>query len=144
MLSSLSLRELNYYITFSSLCQVLFENFLSEVFLSYLTALEQPIYYITFSFVCQPFFQNFFSEIFTLSVDSLRAALILYHFLNSLSIPFQKVFCDNFFFASARFISGLPMLRQQAYFSFPVPSRRLIYYSIHFQESQHGLFHNVA
>ena len=32
MLSLLSLRELNYYITFSSLCQVLFENFLSEVF----------------------------------------------------------------------------------------------------------------
>ena len=104
MLSSLSLRELNYYITFSSLCQVLFENFLSEVFLSYSTALEQPIYYITFSFVCQPFFQNFFSEIFTHLVDSLRAAYILYHFPLGLSSTFSKISFQIFFISFSHLV----------------------------------------
>ena len=93
MLSSLSLRELNYYITFSSLCQVLLKIFFRKFFLSYSTALEQPIYYITFSFVCQPFFQNFFSEIFSHLVNSLWASFNII----SLSTWFVKYFFKFFF-----------------------------------------------
>ena len=108
-------------------------------------ALEQPIHYITFSSLCQVLFQNFFSEVFDFLLDSLRAAYILYHFFNSLSIPFQKVFSAIFFASTRLLLKILPMLRQQAYSSLsPVPSRRLNYYSTHSLKCQHGLIHNIA
>ena len=86
----LSLRELNYYITFSSVCQVLFQNFFSEVFPSYSTASEQPIYYITFFQVCQAFFKISFWK-FLSAFLPFKTALILYHFPLGLSSTFSEL-----------------------------------------------------
>lgn len=97
-------------------------------------ALEQPIHYITFSSLCQVLFQNFFSEVFDFLLDSLRAAYILYHFFNSLSIPFQKVFSAIFFASTRLLLKILPMLRQQAYSSLSLYLRvgQCLYYIIHY------------
>ena len=99
---SLSLRELNYYITFSSLCQVLFQNFFSEVFPFVLIRFRAAyILYHFLSGLSSSFFKISFRK-FLFAFFTFKTALILYHFLNPLSIPFQKVFCDNFF----RHLSG--------------------------------------
>ena len=60
----LALEQPIHYITFSSLCQVLFSKFSFKKFFLSLTPSEQPIYYITSLTPCQYLFKKFFSDFF--------------------------------------------------------------------------------
>ena len=54
-------RQLQYYITFFSFCQVLFPSFFKKFFRDQLRSLSRQLnYYITFSFLCQALFKKFF------------------------------------------------------------------------------------
>ena len=91
---SLSLRQLVYFITFISACQVLFLSFFRGIFWCLCAALKRLVYSITCLFLCQQLFL-FFSKLFKLFVQKKQffvTAQLEYHFPNELSTLFLLFF----------------------------------------------------
>ena len=111
---AISLRQLNYYITTSRLCQVLFSSFFKKLFVVITPSFRgQCIYFTTLPLVCQEVFELFSKFFFVVHYllsrppvlyhqsyrsSSRPTALLLYH--HYLPLSTKRIFGDFFLFCS--------------------------------------------